>query len=229
MAAQAQVAPVTMSGKCWNCCVHSDAASSLMYLRVANIINAIFVVVVGIVSLLNLTNVVHISYYAVSVYLIGMGLLLCCFEMRIGFIEARVRKNFGFMYTFVGRTLFLAFVASLCFGLSNDGLNITCGVVTAVNALYNGFIVWRHERGHLLDDPTHGYQTSESLAAQYVRDNPDLANRAVSGGAAFARDNPQVAQAGMQYARDHPDQAAAAAKSAYGGSSGGNAYSVSQV
>jgi hypothetical protein len=108
-------------------------------------------------------------------------------------------------------------------------LNVSCGVVTALNALYNGFIVWRFERDHLLDDPTGEYQTSENLAAQYVRDNPDLASRAVSGGAAFAKQNPQVMQAGMQYARENPDHAAAVAQSAYGGTSGGNAYSVSQV
>jgi hypothetical protein len=112
---------------------------------------------------------------------------------------------------------------------SSDGLNITCGAITAVNALYNGFIVWRFEKDHLLDDPTQTYETSESLAAQYVRDNPDLANRAVSGGAAFAKENPQAMRAGMQYARDNPNQAAAMASTAYGGSSGGNAYSVSEV
>mmetsp|Transcript_24851 Transcript_24851/g.30402 ORF Transcript_24851/g.30402 Transcript_24851/m.30402 type:complete len:142 (-) Transcript_24851:175-600(-) len=134
-------------------------------------------------------------------------------------IETTVRKYFGFMYSFLGRTVFLFFMGTFCIGLKADfeSLGIIIGCITFVNALLNCYVMYAH--GEIYTDPTQKYTTAESASAQYVQSNPELAQQAFGAGAAFAASNPQLAQQGVNaaanYARENPDQAAQAA-SAYG-------------
>jgi len=36
-----------------------------------------------------------------------MGLLMCCVELNFTFMQTRIRRNFGFLFSFIGRTVFL--------------------------------------------------------------------------------------------------------------------------
>jgi hypothetical protein len=47
--------------------------------------------------------------------------LLFFFETRFACTETLIRRNFGFMFTYMGRTIFLIFLSAVCFGmLSSD-------------------------------------------------------------------------------------------------------------
>ncbi len=56
-----------------------------------------------------------------AVYLFIFALLLCCFELAFRQAALIIVQNFGFMYTVLGRSLFLSFVAILSFQISTIG------------------------------------------------------------------------------------------------------------
>mmetsp|Transcript_20132 Transcript_20132/g.35782 ORF Transcript_20132/g.35782 Transcript_20132/m.35782 type:complete len:245 (+) Transcript_20132:277-1011(+) len=229
--------PGEKSGCCdyFSFITEADESKALKILRYANLINAIVVVVVGVLSLLSLGDLltVQISSLAVSLYVTCFGVLLCCFEVRLSMIEKLVRLRFGFMYSFVGRTMFLVFIATLCFARDEAGTTVV-SIITLLNAIMNAFVMWKH--GHVFDDPTSKYSTAEQGAATFVQNHPDLVTQAVNTGASYAQSNPQVFQAGVQaganFARENPGQAmnlAAQAQQAQqgGGSAGQGATDTS--
>ncbi len=99
----------------------ADKETSSFYLRICNMLNAGLIIFAGVYSFVNIGNFVpsHLSLFFVSAYLCCFGCLLCCFEIRIKSVEAYTRENFGFMYTYVGRTIFLIFLATICFGIQS--------------------------------------------------------------------------------------------------------------
>jgi hypothetical protein len=205
---------------CWKCFFESSGSSAAASVRMANMGNAILLVFAGVWSLLDVTNLLalSISFYFLAAYLVCFGTLLCCFECRLCYFEARVRDSFGFLYTYAGRCAFLLFMSTFCFGLisKNETLGIVVGVVTALNALFNMVIIFRH--GKLFEDPTMEYSgTAEGNAAQFLQQNPNYMRSAVSAGVSVAQSNPELARqglsAGAQYARENPQAAAAAYRS----------------
>lgn len=230
MDAEAQIQPdakpgggccSSISSFCYACFFSSSENAAAGYVRFFNFINAIVLFIAGLLSLINVTNILtlSLSFYFMSFYVMIFGLLLCCFEMRFSWSEKRVRESFGFLYTYIGRALFLLFIASFCFGLmsSNQSIGLPVGIVTAINALFNLIVMYRH--GKMFQDPSSEYGTAEATTAQYLRENPQLAQGAINAGVSFARDNPELArqglQAGTQYAREHPADAQALAGAAY--------------
>jgi len=179
---------------CYRCFFESNSSSAATYLRFSNMLNALLLMIAGISSLTNLGNWVTLalSFIFLSFYLTCFGCLLCCFELRVGWIERRARDSFGFLYSYPGRTIFLLFVAGLGFGLISDNaaLGYSVGILTALNALFNMVIIYRH--GKLFADPSAEYGgTAESNAAAYLQANPDLARSAIGAGVNLARDNPE--------------------------------------
>jgi len=165
-------------------------------------INAVLVVFAGIYSLIDLGKIVtlSVSYFMLAFYLTCFGCLLCCFEMRVGTFEVLVREHFGFMFSNLGRTLFLFFLASFCFGIVSQqaALGYIVGVYTILNALFNLFISYKF--GLFYVDPTSNYNTAEGSATQYIRENPELARSAVNASLGVARENPNLARSVLQSA-----------------------------
>ena len=83
-------------------------------------------------------------------------------------MEETIRRNFGFLYSYSGRTLFILFIASLCLGTTSDNGGITelgwiTGILTFINAMFNCFVVYSHpafKSGAISrdGDPTAGYK-----------------------------------------------------------------------
>jgi len=153
----------------------------------------------GIYTMLSLGDLatLHLASIAISVYLICFGCVLCVFEIRIGMFETMVRKRAGFMFTYIGRTLFLFFLATFCFPREQLTTYVVGGF-TLANCALNIFVMWKH--GEMYGDPTGKYSTAEQSGVQYVQDNPDLTRAAVSRATNYARENPDAARAGVQYA-----------------------------
>jgi hypothetical protein len=211
----------SIGGFCYACFFSSSENKAAGYVRFFNFVNATLLFLTGLFSLINIANVLtlSISFYFMSFYIMLFALLLCCFEMRFSWAERRVRDSFGFLYTYMGRTIFLLFLSSFCFGImsSQQALGLSIGIITSVNALFNLIVMYRH--GKMFEDPSNEYGTADATATQYMRDNPELARGAISAGVNMARDNPELArqgmQAGMQYAREHPQDAQVLASGAY--------------
>ncbi len=182
---------VSFTAQCLRCLFHSNEKSAIRYLRISNMINSALVVFAGIYSLLDISKILTLSipYFMLGFYLACFGCLLCCFELRVGAMEQMVREHFGFMFTNLGRTFFLFFLASFCFGLvsQQQTLGIIIGVLTILNAFFNLFISYKF--GLFFADPTRQYTTAEGNAAAYIKENPQLARNAVNASIGIAQQN----------------------------------------
>jgi COPI associated protein len=142
---------------------------------------------------------VNVSFASVTVsgYVVFFGLLLTCLECQIGNLAPKFRKNFGFMFSFAGRTIFIIFCATMLFAL-NAWLGYLAGALTAVNGLFNGYVICVHpsfRSGELKAsaDPFGGYTGGETEMLKYLQKNPQLANKAAGVAVQYAKENPQVA------------------------------------
>uniref|UniRef100_A0A7S2S8X4 Uncharacterized protein n=1 Tax=Mucochytrium quahogii TaxID=96639 RepID=A0A7S2S8X4_9STRA len=193
-----QVPAGNSSGWC-SCIKDANMQRASTIIRICNLLNAGLIIFAGIYSLVSISDIatLHLAALSISLYLACFGCILCCFELRVGALEKMVRRRFGFMYTFIGRTIFLFFIASFLFP-RNTTTTIIVGVVTLCNAFLNCFVMWKH--GEAFHDPTGKYSTAEDSTAAYVQNNPELAQRALQTGANYARENPDAAAAATRAA-----------------------------
>lgn len=145
---------------------------------------------------INLSFFSNLFFFA---YCTGFGLLLVAFECNTKYLRGRMKDNFGFLFTFLGRSFFLLFLSSLCF-VSDYGLGTIIAALTLVNACFNGFVmvsrrefraggelsVWR--------DPTQRYQSNSETARGFAENNPELARRAAAEAVEVAKENPNTAR-----------------------------------
>lgn len=109
----------------------------------------------------------------------------------------KLRRNFGFMFSFYGRTFFILFCATMLFAL-NVWLGWLMGVITALNGIFNGYVICVHpafKSGELnaRSDPYGGYTGGEDEMLSYLKRNPQLANKAGSAALTIAANNPDFA------------------------------------
>ena len=95
-----------------------------------------------------------------------------------------------------GRTLFILFCATLCFAFA-EWLGYLIGSLTAVNGLFNGYVICVHpsfRSGELsaTGDPYGGYTGGEGEMLAYLKKNPALAQKVGGAAVTFAKDNPDV-------------------------------------
>lgn len=126
---------ISSIGRCLESIKTMEGSTLNIFLGIGNILLAIFMIATGIVlfvpNLISVTGVVFCSY------LIIFGLLLIFFHVPASFIENYMLRNFGFMYNWLGRCLFLLFIAGMCFTLSTMGFAL--GICTVVLLFLNLF------------------------------------------------------------------------------------------
>lgn len=211
----------------------TDTKTVVTYLRYANLCNAVCIITAGVVTVVTLASAsLDLTTMFIGLYIGIFGCMLFCFECRLARMEEDVRRNFGFLYSYTGRTLFIVFIATICFGATGGGenggaLGYACGIITFLNALFNCFVIYNHPgfgKGGIdrSGDPGAMYSSGEVLAAQgaqeAARRNPDLAKKAATGAISYAANNPEARQAAVGYAVNNPDQARQVAGAAYGAS-----------
>lgn len=177
----------------------------LKYLRFTNISNSLCVITLAVISITVSLSTLSASTLFAACYMIIFGFTLLCFECKIGRIEKTVRTYFGFLHTFLGRALFLFFVASCCVVISGDSITIPSyitGVLTAMNAIFNCMIIYLHpgfkQAGYgAFTDPSKMYSDGgkdmQAAATTYAKNNPELAAKAGGMAVDYAKENPQQA------------------------------------
>lgn len=89
-------------------------------LRVAYMANAIFMSFVAVKEMLLQTDVAILCF---SFYVLMFSVLICCFEAQLlSVIAHAIAINFGFMYSFIGRNIFLIFVGFMLYTLGTLGI-----------------------------------------------------------------------------------------------------------
>jgi hypothetical protein len=75
----------------------------------------------------------------ISLYVFVFSILICCFELALSFVSRWIAMNFGFLYSFTGRILFLTFVAVMCFSLGIFGKIVMVLIFAAL--LFNIYVL----------------------------------------------------------------------------------------
>jgi hypothetical protein len=104
-------------------------------LRLCFIICAALMITAGVLSL----SSASLSNIFIALYIIFFGSLICCFELAFVGVSRWIAQNFGFLYTKLGRVLFLFFIAFLCYGLGLFGIIVMCLLIVGLGG---NFYVW---------------------------------------------------------------------------------------
>ena len=163
-------------------------------LRIANMCNGMCLITLGIISWLSIVSFTSVT---VSCYVILFGLLISCLECNIGNLAPKLQRNFGFMFSFSGRTLFIMFCGSMAFAMGN-WLGYIIGALTLLNGAFNGYVICVHpafKSGELSakGDPYGGYTGGEKEMLSYLQSKPELAAKAQGAALTFAANNPDMA------------------------------------
>ncbi|KDO24964.1 hypothetical protein SPRG_09608 [Saprolegnia parasitica CBS 223.65] len=185
----------------WRSLMSWDAHTLLRYMRYLNVMLALFQALAGFFGLFDLA-MLNITSFLIAVYVIIFALLLLAFECRFSSMEPSIRRQFGFLFTYRGRTAFIFFVGFMDFGMA-DAMAKIAGVLMCLNAVLNLIVITMHpafRSGSLRADmdPTVGYTAGEQEAAQVFAKNAHLAAQA--GTYAFAHVSPEVATQIVQQA-----------------------------
>lgn len=152
----------------------------LRYMRLGNVICSILQIIAGLIGITSFITL-NITGTLVSIYVIMFGVLFLLFECRLSRMETAIRSNFGFLYSYKGRALFIFFIGFLDFGIGS-ALATIAGVLMCANAFINLMVMCRHPQFKSSlganADPTAGYTTGNQEAAQFMHSNPELAKKA---------------------------------------------------
>ena len=97
-------------------------------LRISFIICASLMILVAI---LNITTI-SLSVLFIAFYVFFFGVIICCYELALSGISRWIAENFGFMYTKIGRFLFILFVSFLCYDLGLFGIIVMCLLILSI-------------------------------------------------------------------------------------------------
>mmetsp|Transcript_32732 Transcript_32732/g.55187 ORF Transcript_32732/g.55187 Transcript_32732/m.55187 type:complete len:232 (+) Transcript_32732:40-735(+) len=110
-------------------------------LRLLYMGSAVFMATAGALSLQSQSDL-GLAFFAF--YVMFFSAMICCFEVGMNAISRLIAVNFGFMYTFWGRLIFLILVGFMAFLLSVLG-KVAMGVLFAT-CLFHFFVMWKFPR-----------------------------------------------------------------------------------
>lgn len=179
-------------------------------LRVINLANAVFLAVASFFSYKDLAT--GPTRFFLATYIGIFALLLCLFESRVPWTEGIIRRNFGFMFTYTGRAVFLIFLGAICFGMIDSTANsngnststgfyivVGAGCATLLNSILNCFIICSHpgfqELSKQAEEQLAGAaggtgagkdpsRMTEEQVKAYLAQHPEIAAQALGGVAA---------------------------------------------
>jgi hypothetical protein len=111
-------------------------------LRVTFIVDSTLLVACAWYNILTLAHSLASNFLAV--YLFFLSMLLCCYEIAIRQVALLIVTNFGFMYSLIGRAIFIVFVAVIAFQLSVFG--IVCFSLLLASGILEAFVRLRYPK-----------------------------------------------------------------------------------
>jgi len=133
-------------------------------LRLANFLNGLLLIIIAGTTLQDTAGIKNVPLILSCIYVIFFAFLLVCFECHCRAFNKIVYHNFGFMFNWVGRCVFLFMTGSLAFGFGTYG--IIAGCVTVLNVIFNVYVV----------------QTNDFYKDRLEDDAIEMRNRAKTGG-----------------------------------------------
>lgn len=155
----------------------SDIKGLLQTLRWANFFLALVIIFLTLLGAFN--SALSLSVNLTLLYSFGFlfAAILALYELHMKKLGARIRRNFGFLYTYIGRSLYIFLyilfqsliysVATILFSPQAFLLQIV-GIVAMADAFINVFVILVHpafRKGELklTDDPSVGYSAGDNV------------------------------------------------------------------
>eukprot|EP00457_Paulinella_chromatophora_P014138 gb/GEZN01014523.1/.p1 GENE.gb/GEZN01014523.1/~~gb/GEZN01014523.1/.p1 ORF type:complete len:242 (+),score=26.03 gb/GEZN01014523.1/:22-747(+) len=85
-----------------------------------------------------------VSTVLLGLYCILFSTILCCFETHLSMVMSLAYRDFGFMFRWQGRILFLLFVASLSYGLGTV-IGYVAAAVACFNIIFSTYVLCYHK------------------------------------------------------------------------------------
>ncbi|CAH0482816.1 unnamed protein product [Peronospora belbahrii] len=184
-----------------------EAATLMRYLRYANVILAVLQALAGFLGLFNLV-VLDITCFLISIYSIIFALLLLAFECRFKHMEPWIRQQFGFLFTYRGRTAFIFIVGFMDFGMEGS-LPYFVGFLMCGNAILSLFIMLFHPQFrqgtlNMNMDPTVTYRPAVEETETLLRQHEGLVSNAGAFVLHEAEEHPEfMAKMAQSYVSQH--------------------------
>lgn len=166
-------------------------------MRLANAANGLGMI--GAAVLQVMTGVVSLDFQVLllSFYVGLFGLLLTCAECHFKFIDKIIASRFGFLYSYIGRSCFIMFAATINFAL-NTWIGYLVGALTLVNGIFNFWVIKLHPGFRAAglgaySNPYDSYTGGEAEMKAYLSSHPELAQKALKAGVSVAQQNPALA------------------------------------
>jgi len=140
-----------------------SAPKLVWILRTVNFLNAVLLIIIAGMKLQTTAGINQLPLTLSCIYVIFFSFLLLCFECHCRAFNKVVYRNFGFMFHWIGRVVFLFVTGSLAFGFGTYGIIAAC--VTIVNIIFNVYVV----------------QTNDFYKDKLEDDAVDMRNRAKTG------------------------------------------------
>ncbi|OQS01218.1 hypothetical protein ACHHYP_01715 [Achlya hypogyna] len=121
----------------------TKSTTILRVMQLGNVVLAAGTITAGILSWVA-GHVTNFQTFIASTYIILFGLLLLGFELRTDRLDEIMRQNFGFMYGYKTRTIFLLFIAIWPLSMGAYWVTILDAVLLFLNAFFNFFVVYHH-------------------------------------------------------------------------------------
>lgn len=121
---------------------------SLSVIHHSNIVNSLLVLASAVRGMPSVLGG-HISEAFISFYLLIFALLLLAFEMNNVRFEEKLRKNYGFLFTYKGRGSFLLLIGLLNLGLANYLFGYIVAGITVFNAVINLLVLHQNPQWRL--------------------------------------------------------------------------------
>jgi len=110
-------------------------------LRIGYIVAA---AMMGTASVLKLLGSPDLGQAFFSIYIFVFAVLICCFEVALTMVSRMIAINFGFLYSLIGRAIFLLFVGFMCYSLGLYGI-IAMAILYAVG-LFHAYVMFKFPR-----------------------------------------------------------------------------------
>jgi hypothetical protein len=127
-------------------------------LRIAMLVICTLMFVTGFYNFLGTSSSISTSFLAG--YLLFFTCLMCCYELALKQAAIFIVQNFGFLYNSIGRSIFLSFVAIVCYQISTLG-KICFGLLIGYG-LVSIFVHWRHPQYSKYMQVLHAYNRTKA-------------------------------------------------------------------
>lgn len=191
----------------------------------SNLCNAVLFYLASTIYFL-LNPIPSIPGALIAIYVSCFGCGFCCFELKyfVKSIGVWYWRNFGFMFTWPGRLIFLLFVGTICLSLMNVWAYLI-GIYTLANLLLNVYIICRHKeyRAYMEDANLDNlYKAQKDYNAQKANTDDqsgvtsalnewgDKASQ-MKDAAEWGMANKDTIKAGAEFAQKNPEMAKRAA------------------